>query len=51
MNLLDCTSCAVATIAAFRLQGSDEGDSAFQSQLQSMESGVWFWFVQRDWGK
>jgi hypothetical protein len=49
MTLLDCTSCVVATIPVFRLQGNDEGDPAFRSQLQSMELGVWFWFVQRDW--
>jgi hypothetical protein len=40
MTLLDCTSCAVATITVFSLQGSDEGDPAFRSQLQSFPSEV-----------
>jgi hypothetical protein len=34
---MDCTSYVVATITVFRLQGSDEGDLAFRSQLQSFE--------------
>jgi hypothetical protein len=34
---MDCTSCAVATITVFKLQGNDEGDLAFRSQLQSFE--------------